>query len=167
MLRKIVNSQARRFVPSTKEPILLQAFTKVSWTRSSARSILPQRDTAKARRLGMTDRRSAVICELAARSREGGSGILTSVFFLCAAVTCRPCLTGSLRRFRAAAKVQENALAQVAPRRHRRRCVNADRFDRRFRTSMLVSSCRARQQLLLQARGTRVRGACRGSPRFL
>src|SRR5438132_9217133 len=141
MLRKIVNSQARRLVPSTNVPMLLQAFTKVSWTRSSARSRLPHKDTAKARRLGTTESRSAVICEFAALSREGG----TSAFSLCAAVTSRPCLTGSLRRFRVVAKVQEIALAQVALRPHRRRCVNVDRFDRQSRTLMLVSSRGARQ----------------------
>src|ERR1700732_2667177 len=146
MLRKIVKSQARRLVPSTKEPMLLQAFTKVSWTRSSARSRLPHRDTAKARRLGTTERRSAVICELGGGSREGAFAAGISAFSLSAAFTCRPCLTGSLTRFRAAAKVQENALARVAPRRHRRRYVNAGRFDRRSRTSMLGSLRKARQQ---------------------
>src|ERR1700726_351456 len=145
MLRKIVNNQALRLVPSTKVPILLQAFTKVSWTRSSARSRLPHKDTAKARRLGMTARRSAVICEFAALSREGSVAAGISAFSLCAAVTSRPCLTGSLRRFRVVAKVQEIALAQVALRRHRRRCVNAVRFDRQSRTLMLVSSRGARQ----------------------
>src|ERR1700704_345379 len=145
MLRNIVKSQARRLVPSTNVPMLLQAFTKVSWTRSSARSILPHKDTAKARRLGMTERRSAVICELAALSREGSVAAGITAFSLCAAVTSRPCLTGSLRPFRVGAKVQEIALAQVALGCHRRRCVNADRFDRQSRTLMLVSSRGARQ----------------------
>src|SRR5205807_4702459 len=145
MLRKIVNSQARRLVPSTKVPMLLQAFTRVSWTRSSARSRLPHKDTAKARRLGMTARRSAVICELAARSRKDSFAAAISAFSLCPAITSRPWLTGSLRRFRVAAEVQENALAQVVPRRHRRRCVNADQFVRQSQTLMLVSSRGARQ----------------------
>src|ERR1700732_4846122 len=145
MLRKIVNSQARRLVPSTNVPMLLQAFTKVSWTRSSARSRLPHKDTAKARRLGITERRSTVICELAAHSREGSFAAGISAFSLCAAVTSRPCLTGSLRRFRVAAKVQENALAQVALRHHRRRYVDADRFDRQSQTLLLVSSRGPRQ----------------------
>src|SRR6202011_525209 len=146
MLRKIVNSQARRLVPSTNVPMFLQAFTKVSWTRSSARSRLPHKDTAKARRLGMTERRSAVICELAARSRKGSFAAGISAFSLCAAITSRPCLTGSLRRFRVAAKVQENALAQVAPKRHRRRCVNEVLFVGQSLILMLVFSRGARHK---------------------
>ena len=47
MFRRMVKSQAGKFVPSTNESKLLQALTNVSWTRSSARSGLPQSDTAK------------------------------------------------------------------------------------------------------------------------
>src|SRR5207245_1417018 len=76
MLRNIVKSHAGKLVPSTKEPRLLQALTSVSCTRSSARSGLPQRDTANARRLGMTAMRSAFILALAA---AGGPSLNLSI----------------------------------------------------------------------------------------
>src|SRR5579863_149075 len=66
----MVKSQAGRFVPSTKESRLPQAFTRVSCTRSSARSGLPHRETAKARKFGMTAIKSALICALAWLGRE-------------------------------------------------------------------------------------------------
>src|SRR5690606_21015653 len=48
----MVNSHALIFVPISKLDCFAQAFMTVSWTRSSALSCLPVRDTAKARRLG-------------------------------------------------------------------------------------------------------------------
>src|SRR5947209_6671607 len=66
MLRRIVNSQAGIFVPSANDARFPHAFTSVSWTRSSARSGLPQSDTAKARRLGMAPIRSDFSFVLAA-----------------------------------------------------------------------------------------------------
>src|SRR5215211_5924816 len=46
----MVKSHAWRFVPSWKLSILDHALTKVSWTRSSARSGWPHNDTANALR---------------------------------------------------------------------------------------------------------------------
>src|ERR1700716_357401 len=51
-LRRMVNSQADMLVPGVNESILLSARSSVSCTRSSARSILPQSDMAKARKAG-------------------------------------------------------------------------------------------------------------------
>src|ERR1700686_4069513 len=53
-LRRIVKSQADIFVPGSNELILAIARSKVSCTRSSARSTLPHSDIANARRLGTT-----------------------------------------------------------------------------------------------------------------
>src|SRR3984893_19228304 len=55
-LRKIVNTQAGMLVPGWNESICASARSKVSCTRSSARSILPQSEMAKARRLGTVAR---------------------------------------------------------------------------------------------------------------
>ena len=63
-LRRIVKSQAFRFVPGSKRWRLDRALSSVSWTRSSARSTCPDSEMAKARRLG-TAARSA--------SRRSGS----------------------------------------------------------------------------------------------
>ena len=41
------------FVPGSKELKLAIARSKVSWTRSSAETVLPVNETAKARRLGI------------------------------------------------------------------------------------------------------------------
>src|ERR1700681_2189835 len=51
-LRRMVNNQADMFVPGSNESMLLSARSSVSCTRSSARSIFPQSDMAKARRPG-------------------------------------------------------------------------------------------------------------------
>src|SRR5215216_4089867 len=55
-LRRIVNSQARKFVPGSNCAIRVSARTMVSWTRSSARSGLAVKETAKARRRGTVAR---------------------------------------------------------------------------------------------------------------
>src|SRR5215212_8716585 len=55
-LRRIVNSQARKFVPGSNCAICVSARTMVSWTRSSARSGLAVKETAKARRRGTVAR---------------------------------------------------------------------------------------------------------------
>src|SRR5512134_3751309 len=47
----MVNSHALRLVPSLNESRWFQALNSVSCTRSSARSLSPQSDTANARRL--------------------------------------------------------------------------------------------------------------------
>src|SRR3954454_19856733 len=51
-LRRIVNSHALRFVPRSKRSMLARARTRVSCTRSSARSKFPVREIAKARNDG-------------------------------------------------------------------------------------------------------------------
>src|SRR6185436_11582084 len=48
----MVKSQAFRLVPAIKLERLCQAFTRVSWARSSAASWLPVKERAKARRNG-------------------------------------------------------------------------------------------------------------------
>src|SRR5579875_1413210 len=131
MLRRIVKSQARRFVPSTKDSILLHALTKVSCTRSSARSRLPHKDTAKARKFGTTARRSAVIWELTGCSPCPSPGTPESTGFVGAAFTCRPSSAGRLRSFQAASVIQENVLAQAARECHRTHCEDATQFDQR------------------------------------
>src|SRR3981189_1162698 len=60
----MVNSHAGRFEPGWNESILAIARSKVSCTRSSARSPLPESEIANARRLGtdarMSSRRESV-----------------------------------------------------------------------------------------------------------
>ena len=46
--------QARMLVPAWKRLRAAQALSNVSWTRSSARSRLPDSERPKARRCGMT-----------------------------------------------------------------------------------------------------------------
>src|SRR5690242_3748119 len=55
----MVVNQPRRFVPGWKELILVRARSRVSCTRSSTRSMLRQRDIAKARKPGIADRISS------------------------------------------------------------------------------------------------------------
>src|ERR1700722_19160022 len=62
----MVKSQAERFVPSTKLERLAHAFMSVSCTRSSARSELPQSESAKARKLGIARTRSSLSLSCAA-----------------------------------------------------------------------------------------------------
>src|SRR5262245_43921546 len=50
----MVNNQARRLVPGSNLSELPQAFSKVSWTRSSASCIEPESEAAKARRFGIS-----------------------------------------------------------------------------------------------------------------
>src|SRR5579871_5012964 len=54
MLRRMVNSQARRLVPGWNLSDLLHARRSVSWTRSSASDTEPEREIAKARRFGIS-----------------------------------------------------------------------------------------------------------------
>src|SRR5690606_13375073 len=56
----MVNSHALRLVPGWKLSCLSQALTSVSCTRSSALSAFCDNDTAKARKLGIAPRRSAL-----------------------------------------------------------------------------------------------------------
>src|SRR5580700_8567046 len=62
----MVNSQAERFVPSTKLARFAHAFIRVSCTRSSARSGFPQSESAKARKLGIALTRSSLSLSRAA-----------------------------------------------------------------------------------------------------
>ena len=50
----MMNVQARMLVPAWKRLRAAQAFSSVSWTRSSARSRLPDSERPNARRWGMT-----------------------------------------------------------------------------------------------------------------
>ena len=52
LLRRMVKSQALRFVPAWNLSMLVQALTMVSWTRSSAPAPSRVNDKAKARRAG-------------------------------------------------------------------------------------------------------------------
>src|SRR5215470_12363308 len=55
----MVNSQAFRLVPSLKESRWFHALNSVSCTRSSARSLSPHSDTAKARKLPISATRES------------------------------------------------------------------------------------------------------------
>ena len=48
----MVTSHARKFVPGSKLSACDQAFTSVSWTRSSATLYEPESEMAKARKIG-------------------------------------------------------------------------------------------------------------------
>src|SRR5262245_18766371 len=82
----MVNSQADRLVPGSNESILASARSRVSCTRSSARSTLPHSDMANARRLGTTARMasrtdgSRVTCgSLSPRSRFLAAALVDAV----------------------------------------------------------------------------------------
>src|SRR4051794_37081831 len=62
----MVNSQARRLVPSSNLSRLVQALIKVSWTRSSASEALWLSDQAKARSAGIRATTSSRQLELGA-----------------------------------------------------------------------------------------------------
>src|SRR5665811_2571043 len=59
----MVKSQAFRFVPSLKESRWFQALNRVSWTRSSARSRSPHRETPNARKLPIWATRTSLRLE--------------------------------------------------------------------------------------------------------
>src|SRR5215469_11718441 len=57
----MVNSHADRLVPGSNESMLTSARSNVSCTRSSARSTLPDKEMANARRLGTAARTASRI----------------------------------------------------------------------------------------------------------
>src|ERR687883_529244 len=71
-LRRIVNSHADMLVPRSKESMFASARSKVSCTRSSARSTLPLSEMANARRFGTAARTA---------SRTDGSSVTCAVPF--------------------------------------------------------------------------------------
>ncbi len=71
--------QARMLVPAWNLFRAAHAFKSVSWTRSSARSRLPESDRPKARRCGMT----VASCSLKSGSESGTSSCFASVAASC------------------------------------------------------------------------------------